>query len=231
MSTLENSIVAHIEINGKRFEVLVDNERGYDYKIGKKADLNNVLVVEEIFLDSRKGERHKEEDLKKAFGTTDLYIIAERIIKNGEIQLTTEQKRKLTEEKKKGIMAIILREAIDPRTNAPHTPSRIEAAFEEARVKIDPFKPPEAQLEEVLKKLRPIIPMKFEHVKIAVKVPAEYAQRIYGTLKGYGIKKEEWTAGGELIVVLEMPAGMQGEFYDRINKLTAGMVQTKIVEK
>ena len=231
MSTLDNSIVAHMNVGGKTFEILVDKEKGYGYKTGKKKDLANVLVVEEIYEDTRKGERHKDAELQKAFGTTDIYKIAEIILNKGEIQLTTEQKRKLTAEKRNAIIAVILREAIDPRTKAPHTRSRVETAMDEARVKIDPFDPPEAQLEEVLKKLRPIIPMKFEHIKIAVKVPSQYAQRCYGTLKNYGIKKEEWTQTGELVAVLEMPAGLQGEFYDRINKMTSGSVETKIMER
>ncbi len=231
MSTLENAIIAHIDIGGKHFEILVDKNNGYDYKIGKKKDLNNVLVAEEVFSDFRKGERHKDTDLQKAFKTTDMYVIAGIILTKGEIQLTTEQKRKLTEEKRKGIIAILLREAIDPRTKAPHTASRIEQAMDDAKIHVDPFKPPEAQLEEALKKLAPIIPLKFEHVNIAIKVPAEYAHRVYGMLKDYGIKKEEWTKLGELIVVVELPAGMQGEFYDRLNKQTAGNAQTKLLER
>ncbi|MEM2963055.1 MAG: ribosome assembly factor SBDS [Candidatus Anstonellales archaeon] len=231
MSSLENSIIAHIEIRGKRFEILVDKQNGYDYKIGKKKDLQNVLVAEEVFADFRKGERHRDSELLKAFNTTDVYQIAQIILQKGEIQLTTEQKKKLMEEKRRGIIAIILREAIDPRTKAPHTYSRIEQAMEEAGIRIDPFKPPEAQLEEVIKKLTPIIPLKFERVSIAVKVPADYAHKVYGTLKDYGIKKEEWTKLGELIVVVEIPAGMQGEFYERLNKQTAGAAQTKLLDK
>lgn len=230
MANLENSISAHMDINGERFELMVDPDLAYAYRIGQKKELNNVLTVEEVFKNFRNGERHTSSSLQKAFGTTDIYIIADRILKSGDIQLTTEQKRKMLIEKKKQIIAILMREAIDPRTGGPHTQMRLEQALEESRVHIDGFKNAHEQLEDVIKALRPIIPLKFEHVRIAARIPPDFAQRIYGMLKGYGIQKEEWVKDGSLIVVVEMPAGVQGEFYDRLNKATAGTVETKILK-
>jgi ribosome maturation protein SDO1 len=230
MSNLENSITAHMDINGERFEVVVDPDLSYQYRVGQKKEINNVLVVEEIFKNFRNGERHTSSAIQKAFGTTDVYAIADRIIKKGELQLTTEQKRKMLVEKRKQIIAILMRECIDPRTGAPHTQMRLEQALEESRVHIDGFKDAHEQLEDVIKAMRPIIPMKFEHVRVAAKVPPAYAQRIYGMLKGYGIQREEWAKDGSLIVVIEMPAGVQGEFYERLNKATAGSAETKLVK-
>lgn len=230
MANLENSITAHLDIQGERYEILVDPDLSYQYRIGQKKELNNILTIEEVFKNFRKGERHTTSALQKAFGTTDVFAIAERIIKNGEIQLTTEQKRKMLEEKKKQIIAILARECIDPRTGAPHTLMRLEQALEASRVHIDGFKDASEQLEDVVKAMRPIIPMKFERVRVAVKIPPEYAQRNYGMLKGYGIQKEEWARDGSLMVVIEMPAGMQGEFYDRLNKVTAGAAETRLMK-
>jgi len=230
MANLENSIIAHIDINGERYEIMVDPDLAYQYRIGQKKELNNVLTVEEVFKNFRNGERHTTSALQKAFGTTDVMAIAERILRRGELALTTDQKRKLLAEKRKQIIAILMRECIDPRTGGPHTQMRLEQALEESRVHIDGMKDAHEQLEDVLKALRPIIPLKFERVKIAAKVPPDFAQRIYGMLKGYGIQKEEWARDGSLIVVVEMHAGVQGEFYDRLNKATAGSAETKIVK-
>jgi ribosome maturation protein SDO1 len=230
MATLDNSITAHMEISGERFEVMVDPDLALAYRLGQKKELNNVLTVEEVFKNFRKGERHTSSALQKAFGTTDVFAIAERIVKNGELALTTDQKRKMLEEKRKQIVAILMRECIDPRTGAPHTQLRLEQSMDAARVHIDGFKDAASQVEDVMKALRPIIPLKVERVRVAVRVPPEHAQRVYGTLKGYGIQKEEWARDGSLIVVLEMPAGMQGEFYDKINRATAGAAETKIMK-
>ena len=230
MASLDNSITAHKEIGGERFEVMVDPDLALAYRLGQKKELNNVLTVEEIFKNFRKGERHTSSALQKAFGTTDVFAIAERIVKNGELALTTEQKRVMLEERKKQIIAILMRECIDPRTGAPHTQLRLEQSMDAARVHIDGFKDAASQVEDVMKALRPIIPLKVERIRVAVKVPPEHAQRVYGTLKGYGIQKEEWARDGSLIVVLEMPAGMQGEFYDKINRATAGAAETKMMK-
>lgn len=230
MVSLDKTIVARLETHGEKFEILVDPDLAYLFKTGSKKDILNMLAVEEIFTDARKAERPTAESLKKAFGTTDVMQIAETILRKGDVQLTTEQRKKMTEEKRKKIVAILARECVDPRTGAPHPPQRIEKAMEESKVHIDPFKDAEAQLKEVVDSLRPILPMKFEKVRIAVRVPAEYAPRAFGALKEYGIQKEEWQSNGNLIVIVEMPAGLQGEFYDKINKITSGNVETKILK-
>ncbi len=227
MTTLDKAIIASYEKEGYRFELYVDPDAAYAYLEGKKPDLKNVLVVEEIFSDGKKGERAKSTDVQKIFGTTDILAILEFIFNNGEVQLTTEQKRRKIEERRKQIIAILLREAIDPRINAPHTQIRIENALEQARVQIDPFKDPREQLPDIIKELRPLIPLKFEKVKLAVKIPASHAYKCYGTLKNYGIEREEWTSKGDLIVVIEMFKGIQGEFLDKLNKLTVGEVEIR----
>lgn len=230
MTSLDKAIIASYEKGGKRFELYVDPDAAYAYKEKKKPDLKNILVAEEIFSDAKKGERAKAGDVEKVFGTSDIMSILEFMLKNGEVQLTTERRRKKVEEKRKQVVAILLREAIDPRTNAPHTQVRIENAMEQARIHLDPFKDPREQLDEVVKVLRPILPMKFEKMTIAVKVPAAFAHKCYGTLKNYGIQREEWTKAGDLVVTVKIFAGMQGEFYDKLNKQTGGEVETKVLE-
>lgn len=230
MVSLDKAVVARYDAEGHHFEIFVDPDMAYLYKTGQKQDLNNILVVEEVFENARKGERHTEQAIKKAFQTTDIMKIAEVILRKGEVPLTTEQRKRLLEEKTKKIIAVLARECVDPRTGAPHPPQRIEKAMGEAKVHIDPFKSADAQIDEVLKSLRLILPLKFEKVRIAVRISAEHAQKAYGTLKEFHVTQEEWQSNGSLIAVVEMPAGMQGDFYNRINKMTGGSVETKILK-
>lgn len=230
MTTLDKAITAHLDANGERFEIFVDPDLAYMYKQGQKKDFNNVLVVEEIFKDAKKGERHKTEALTKVFKTADVFEIAKQILARGELQLTTDQRRKILEEKTKRIVAIIAREAVDPRTGAPHPATRIEKAMDEARVHIDANKDADAQVEAVVSALRMILPMKFEKVRIAVRIPAEFAPKSYGMLKEFNMQKDEWQRDGSLIAVVEISAGMQPDFFDRVNKMTAGQAETKIVK-
>ncbi|MEM4272202.1 MAG: ribosome assembly factor SBDS [Candidatus Bilamarchaeaceae archaeon] len=230
MVSLDKAILASYDKEGKHFEIYVDPTPTYQYLEGSKKDLKNILVVEEIYENCKKGERAKSSDVQKAFGTTDIYEILKIMLEKGEVQLTTEQRKKKVEEKRRQIINMICREAIDVRTGAPIPAQRIENAMEEVRFHVDPFMDAKVQMDELLKKLRPLIPIKFEKVKIAAKIPPEYAHRAYGMLKAYGIQKEQWLKDGYLIVVVEMPAGMQGEFLDKLNKLTSGHVETKKME-
>jgi len=229
MTSLDKAIIATYEKGGMKFELYVDPDAAYAYLEKRKPDLKNILVSDEVYADCKKGERAKGGDVQKVFGSSDPMVILEFILKYGEVQLTTEQRRKKVEEKRKQIIAILLREALDPRTKTPHTQLRIENAMEQARIHIDPFKDPREQLDDIVKELRPILPMKFEKVRIAVKVPSVFAHKCYGTLKSYGIQREEWGKNGDLLVVVEIFGGLQGEFFDKLNKLTTGQIETKIL--
>lgn len=222
-------VIAKYGVGKDEFEILVDADLAYQYITNKIKDPITVLETEEIFKDARKGERQSEEKLKKAFGTTELPTIVDKILRKGNVPITTEQKNKLLEDKRKQIINIIARNAIDPRTNAPTPSLRVENAMSEARVSIDPFKSASEQIEEVIKKINMILPIKFAVAKIEVSIPPEYANRCYGVLKEYGIKSQQWLKDGSLQAAVEFPAGMQSEFFDKINKLTQGKAVTKIL--
>ncbi len=230
MVSLDDALVAHYDKDNIRFEIFVDAEKAYEYKEGKITEIRKVLASDEIFKDAKNGERHKDDSLIAAFGTTDPLEIAKQIIQLGDVPITTNLRRKLVEDKTNQVLAIILRESIDPRTKAPHTRVRLENALEQVRIHIDPFKSAETQVDSVVDALKPVLPIKFKRIQIAVKVPPEYSQKSYGLLKEFGIKKEQWTNTGSLVVVIEIPAGIQMEFYDKINSFTHGNVETKVLE-
>lgn len=230
MSGIENTLVARIEKNGEKFEVLVDPKLGYEFKTGRKKDFANVLSFDEVFKDANKGERQTDSAIKKAFGNADVTQIAQIILREGELQLTTDQRRKLIEEKKARLIALIALNCVDPRSKAPHPPARIEKALDQARFHVDAFKSPQEQMNDAIESIREIIPISTEQARIAVKVPAQFAPRTYGTLKEYGIKKEEWGNDGSLVVVIEIPAGSKGDFLERLNKLTSGQIETKEIK-
>lgn len=229
MSGIENTIVARLEKGGEKFEILVDPKLAYDYKTGVKKELANVIAFEEVFKDARKGERQTAGAVKKAFGTNDVYEVAKKIFEQGELQLTTDQRRKVLEEKRLKIIELIARNAVDPRTKAPHPPARIEKALEQARFFPEAFKSAEEQVEKAVDAIREIIPISMEQARIAVKVPPQFAPKAYGLLKEFGLSREEWLNDGSFACVCEMPAGVTSQFYDRLNKLTAGQTQTKVL--
>lgn len=224
-------VIARVEKAGEKFEVLVKPEAVQKIRDGKEVDLLRELAIDEIFRDAHKGSKASEEKMAEFFGTTDPLAVAKQIIQRGEIQLTTEQRRQMLEAKRKQIVQYIAANAINPQTGAPHPPQRIENAMEEGKVHIDPFKGIEEQVKEVLDVLRPLIPIRFEKVRIAVKLSAEDRAKCYGEFKGLGtILKEEWSPTGAWIGVVEMPAGMQTDFLERLNAKTKGNVETRILK-
>lgn len=230
MVTVEKAVIARLKKQGHTFEILVDCDKALDYKTGKPTTPDTFTAAADIFKDVKKGEKASEHLLQQTFNTTDPYTIAGIIVKHGEVQLTQEHRNKIREEKKKRIITIIHRNAIDSKTGLPHPPQRIERAMEEAKVHIDDNKTAEEQLDHVLKQIRAIIPIKFETRHIAVKIPPTYAGLGLTTLKKYTLLKDEWQNDGSLIAIVEIPAGITDEFYDHMNKVTHGEVETKIIQ-
>jgi len=222
--------VARISRDEEHFEILVKPQHALDYRMGKKAPISEVLAIDTIFTDANKGTRASEEKLKKAFGTLDALAIAETILTKGQLQLTTDQRRQLTEAKRKQVVAFISRNCVDPKTNMPHPPMRIEQAMERVHYPIDPFKEAEEQAKEIIKLLRPILPIKMENVNVEIRIPTEHAARAYGAIKGYGtLKKDEWRADGSWHGVIEMPAGAYAPLLEKLGEITRGAAEAKII--
>ncbi|MBU2559454.1 ribosome assembly factor SBDS [archaeon] len=230
MVSLEEAVIARLSTHGSTFEVLVDPVLALDLKRGGDVDISKVLAAETIFKDSKKGDKASEEHMAEVFETDDPVEIAIKIIKKGEIQLTTQQRRQMLDDKRKQIVNHIVRNGINPQSGSPHPPSRIEKAMDEARVQIDLGKTVEEQVTKILKALKPIIPIRFEEKSIAVKIPGQFAAKAFSVVKPYGdVKKEEWLSDGSWAFLIDIPAGMAEEFFNDLNALTKGEVETKIM--
>ncbi len=231
MVSLDEAVIARLDRDGERFEILVDPEMAHKFKNDPESvEITELLAVEEIFKGAHKGDRASSEMLNKSFSTSDTLEVARLILEKGEIQLTTDQRKKMQEEKRKQIVNIISRNCINPISKTPHPPQRIEMAMEEAKINVDPFKSPEAQVNDVLKGLRPLLPIRMEMTAIAIKVPAAHYGKLVSEFRSYGkILREEWGSGGEWMCVVEIPAGLQLEFFDLINSRTHGEASTKIM--
>ena len=70
-----------------------------------------------------------------------------------------------------------------------------------------------------------------EHIRISVKIPAEFTGRAYGMARNFGaLEREDWQSDGSWIGIIKLPAGMQTDFYDKLNDVTKGNVSTKILK-
>src|SRR3989344_1526142 len=231
MVAVDQAIIARLKAQGQSFEILVDCSNALALREGKSMDMHDVLAAMKIFSDARKGMDASETAMKQIFGTSEVEDVAREIIRKGEIHLTQEYREKLREEKKKQIISIIHRNGVDPKTHLPHPPQRIENAFEEAKFHVDEFRPVQQQVQEAVKELRIVLPIKFEIKEIAIKIPPEYAPKCYSTVRAFGtMLREEWQTNGYWVAVVEMPGGMENDFYDKLNKICHGLVESKVLK-
>jgi ribosome maturation protein SDO1 len=220
-----------LTIEGDHYEILVNPDSALAFKQGRKVEPSAVIAVDEVYSDSRKGLRASSEKLKLHFGTDDHSQAALEVLKRGELNLTQEQRKKLTDDKRRAIIAAISKNYVDPRTLLPHPPLRIEQAMQEARVTVDPFQDANEQMKTVVEGLRTILPLKSEKIKLQVKVSAQYTGQAIGVLKNYGeILKEDWLADGTLSAIVEIPAGGQPGLLDRLGSTTKGAAQVTVVK-
>lgn len=223
-------VIARMSVKGKKFEILVDPEKAYRFREGETIQLEDVIVSDYIYKDIKKGLKASPNELVDAFGTEDMYKIAVEIIKNGELQLTADQRRELLEMKKKQIVYYISRSAVDPRTKTPIPPARIEKALDEAKVGIDLYKSVEEQVPNIVKAISRILPIKIAKALIQIVIPSEFAHRVAGQILKLGeVRKNAWLADGSFLVELEIPAGLQNELIERVNSLTKGRANTKVL--
>lgn len=233
MIPLEEAVTARLESHGERFEVLVDPDAALAIKRGEfDGELEDVIAAEDVFENASRGDRPAESALEEVFETTDPLEIIPEVIQRGEIQITAEQRREMQEQKHKNLVNRIARNAVNPQMdNAPHPPERIESALEETDFRIDPMEPVEPQVDEALDALRPVIPIRFDEVTVAVQVPADYAGSAQAQIRQFGdLEREEWQNDGSWVGVLTFPAGMQNDFYDLVNEHTSGEAETQIIK-
>jgi len=231
MVKVEDAVIARWETGGSRFEVLVDPQAVQDIKDGKDVNLADKLALDQIFKDVKKGDKISEEHLEMIFHTTDLAAIAKQIVQKGEVQVTTEQRHSLTAAKHRQIVQTIARNAMNPQTGAPHPAARIEAAMVEAKIHVDPFRSVDVQVQEVLVKLRPLLPIRLDVVRVRIRLPAQHYPKVIGDLKGLRrILEEQWMGDGAWSGIIEIPAGVQTELYEKLNARTKGTAETALVK-
>ncbi len=221
MVSLDDAVLARLEKGGKRYEVLVDPALVEAFKEDPSSvDINDFLAMDEVFHDARGGERPTEEAIEKTFATQDITTIASIILEKGSIQLTTAQRKEMVESMKQKIIHHIHTQAVDPKTKAPHPKTRLELALDESRYSVDPFKRLEEQVKDAITKLKPLIPLSFETVRMAFKVPGSAYGSVSQILRSYQ-QKEGWLEDGSWACVVELPAGMKGDLISQVMRRSA----------
>ena len=230
MVSLEDAVTARYETGGNRFEILIDPKAAQSYREGDEIDWEEAIAADGVWADSAKGDRAPDILVNDAFGTTELIEIYKKILTEGTIQLTAQQRNEMVDQKKKQIVAHIVANAMNPQTGGPHPPQRIENAIDEARFSVDPMEAIEKQVEKLIKLIKPLIPISFEKIRVAIKIRAIHVGKCYGQISSLSnIESEEYQKDGSWIGILEMPAASFVKLEDVLGSLTKGTAETKIL--
>ncbi|MCG3252623.1 MAG: ribosome assembly factor SBDS [Candidatus Heimdallarchaeota archaeon] len=229
---LEKKALVRYTYRNQKFEIIVDPEAALNYKKGEEIPISDIVEGYMVFHNATKGEKASEIILEQTFETDNEEEIVKIILEKGALQLTQAQRKKLLKDKIDEIINFIHVHCINPQTNKPHPPARIESAMDEAGVNIDYVLPAEKQAKDIIKQIQPIIPIRLESVVLAVKVTADFTGPAYGIVAGAGeILEDQWGNDGSWYAKIEMPSGKQADFLDKINQLTKGKAEVKIVER
>jgi len=214
---------ARITKSGKHFEILVDMENALKFKKGETDFIE--AEGDRIFKDAKKGESISSSDLEEAFGTSDINEVVKKIVKQGEILVTQEQRSAEQEKKFKQVVDFLATNSINPQTGNPHSSERIKNALEQAHINIKNI-PIENQIKDILQEISKVIPIRLEMKKVKIIVPAIYTGKAYGIFAQYK-DSEKWLDNGDLEVMVNVPAGIIMDFYDKLNSITHGSAITE----
>ncbi len=232
MVSIDESVVCRLKKGDKEFEILVDPDKSLEFKKGKEINLDDILAVVGIYHDARKGDSIPNDELQQNFGIVDVKSIAKIILEKGEMQFTTEQRRQFVENKTKEIASIISRRGVNPQTNTPHPQQRILNAMEQVGIHVDPFLNANTQVDKIVKDLKVVLPIKFESVKVQIKIPSQYAGRAYSEIKRlFNDSDERWLNDGSLQLIIQIPAGLETELLEKVGSLTKGNFTSKVIER
>jgi ribosome maturation protein SDO1 len=252
---LGNYIIGRIAKSGRTFEMLMDPDKAWEAKKEIREEINKRLKANQhrpsvndilnnnkidlelifesfiVFEDLKRGRKATDGDMEAVFETTDGRIISGHFLLDGEIHWTQKQREEERDKKVKQIITIISKNAVNPQNKKPHPVQRIEKAIHEANIKIDGMKSAEEQVDDIVKQIQAILPIRMEQVELAIKLPSSFTAKGYNIVAQYAqIKKEEWQKDGSWVSVISLPAGLQMELVDKLNKFTHGRVQTKLLK-
>lgn len=229
---LKGKSIVRYEKHGRRYELLVNPEPAWLFIQGEEVEIDDIFEVYIVYEHISRGVKATQDDLDVAFeGLTDREI-AIKILKEGKLQLTISQRNEILKDKRIEIVDFIHIHCINPRENTPIPKDRIENAILDLGVNISYKDDTKSQALEVIDLLKPIMPIRLESVKLAVKIPPSYTGALYGFVISAGnLVQEEWLSDGSLAVVVNIPSGTQADFLEQITSKTKGKAQVKVLER
>jgi len=184
--------IVEFKIKGKRYELLTNRDKVTQFR-SKGCEFRDVLAADRIFSDASKGAVVSEDAAKAAFDMSDITEIMKHIVQEGTLKLSASERKAKVEQKKNEVIYYITKNYVDPKSKNPHPRTRIENAFVEMKIRIDPEGPTEQQAEAAVKKMRgPILFGKAAQLTGTIMVKHQYYGKVSHILGAYKFENESW---------------------------------------
>lgn len=198
---LSNVSVVRLKKGGKRFEVACYKNKVLEWRSGVEKDLDNVVQTESIFINVSKGQLAKQDDLLKAFKTSDQSLILEEILRKGELQVGEKEREAVLSNLTRDIATIVSEKCINPTTKRPWPVSTIEKLMSEIHFSVS-SKNAKSQALDLIKTLqeKQIIPIARAQMRIKISCMPNIGKKVkdkIGTLMQ--IESEDFGLDYELI--------------------------------
>ena len=147
--------------------------------------ISNVVQTDNIYLDIKKGNVAKETDLEKNFGTSDYEECIKVMLDKGEYSLTTEERRKKVEQRKREIISYISKNYVDTKTNIKITIDIIEETLKKIKMTIDPHISGNKQAKDIIRKFINCYPVKKISIDGSLNIPYYLQEKMNKILSKY----------------------------------------------
>jgi len=173
-----------ILVRYKNLELLCNPNTMVKYRKGL-ITRDSVLAINHIFKNAQKGNKANDKDIQKVFGNKVLLECIDEMLNKGDFQLTSQERKELTEKKRNEILNYFHNNYINPKNKLPHPRTRYENAFKENKINIDYSISTEKQVKDIYNKLMGIITMKPKEKEITISL-SKLDKKITKTISTYG---------------------------------------------
>ncbi|KAG8938915.1 hypothetical protein FRC00_014335 [Tulasnella sp. 408] len=217
---LTNVSIVRLKKGGKRFEATCYKNKVQEWRNGVETNLDDVLQISNVFVNVSKGQVAPTEDLKKAFGKTEVDEIVkeaspvfvwnwgivplslscgQQILKKGELQVGEKEREHALNNLWKEIATQVSEKVVDPNTQRPYPVGMIEKAMHEAGFSVKTGKSSKSQVLECIKLLqeKSTLPIQRARMRVRITMPIKDGKRLKEQIHGTAEKVEEDDMAGD----------------------------------
>ena len=191
---LTNIAVVRLKKHGVRFEIACYKNTVVAWRDKFEKDIDNVLQTTQIYANVSKGVLAKEEDLLKAFGTTDETVVSRLILDSGELQVSDKERKSNFDAIFRDAVTVLVDKCVNPETNRPYPPGMIERALKDIHFSVDPMKSAKQQALAAIPKLQTVFPIQRAAMRFKFTVPAAHVAALLEALENVSATIESKTA-------------------------------------